>query len=221
MNEEKKISDRYAITPRTVRNWNATGAQCGVAVPWADPEGLLEWYRAQIGREPSARLKDRVAEMLAPELVEGVPVEVVPGGNIGVPAIAAACEALGLSSTLARIVDEEDRAWAEYQAAREKSYGVEAARRNWKEATEAKRAVHKTDDAVMVALKLLKGWTRGEWEPRWKALKIRLGGVQLGQDLRDELLAAKDADAWATVWDRGMERAVLEWSGDGVEMNFE
>jgi len=240
---EKEQSEKYGISVRTVRNWRAAAEAAGAPVPWGDPGELLEWYRGTLGREPNGRLLARVAELLGDgdgagedgaaagelpavgaavgsdmgsDMPQGMDCETADGGVIGgVRSLELACESLGLSSTLARIVDEEERAWEAYEAARASGRSLAEARRNWKEAVEVKRAVHKTDDAVRVAERLLQDWARGEWEARWKRLRIQLGGVKLGAELREELLAAEDEKEFSRVWDKGLERAVLMWA-EGV-----
>jgi len=138
--------------------------------------------------------------------VEGV--EGVEGAESVGAVMARVCGDVGLGVTLARVVDEERRAFEAYEAKREDA----GLREDWLDCVKVKREYSKTQDAVEAALKLLQHWVRGEWEAQWKQLRQRLGGRMLGVDARAVLMAAApDEVEWRRVWDMEMERAICEW----------
>lgn len=200
---------------RTVQNWIAKGREVGEAPPVLDPdpERLPGWYRRHYGREPVRAVKEALAAARAAAdageggemsrrarvMIDRRPVEVIEQ----------ACERLGLSLTIARLVEEDERAWAEYEEARRLGIGEEAARRRWAGVTEAKRAVQKTDDAVAVAVDLLKAWVRRELEPSETARRRALSGAMLGVEAREALQATETEEEWVRVWDAHLERALV------------
>ena len=211
MTLEKRAAGRWGVHSRTVLKWVALGEKSGEAPPLleGDPFDLLEWYRATVGREASAKLKAK-AEALRRELgladAGEVPIDLGP-----VEVIKKALARLGLSLSLARVIEEEERAHAAYEAARDAGHGVDAARRRWAEAGEMKRALQKSSDAVTVSLELLREWVLMEWEVEERAVRARLVGAVMGRDLRERLLETKGEKEWERVWDAGLERAL---SGD-------
>ena len=224
--QDSEIAKKYDMTVRTVRNWSDKGVQCGVVPPWGSPRDLIEWYRSEYGREPTSKMRKAIESCInADDDKSGADFVLAVDGEAGasvveefgsVDLIERACVSLGLASTLARIVEEEENAWQEYRTAKERKMNVATAKKDWKEATELKRSVHKTTDAVEVALKLMKDWARGEWEPGWKDLKIRLSGGNMGLLMRDAMLSEVSEAEYVAEWDKMLERVVLQWS-DGDE----
>ncbi|MGJ8677210.1 MAG: hypothetical protein ACSHX0_06815 [Akkermansiaceae bacterium] len=227
----EQLSKKYGISQRSVKNWEARGVEHGVPVPWDDPDGLLVWYRNIHGREPNRKFMAAIEALQLAEKSTVEDGESPVGGKAddsdgGAKAIEAAerlmdnqiferlCESLGLSKTLAHVVEEERICYEEYEEAKaSKSTNISLKRKNWREAAEMKRALQRSDDAVEIALKMLKQWTRGEWEPRWKKIRVQMSGNKLGVNLRDKLLAAESEADWVKVWDDGFE-AVLAECGD-------
>lgn len=194
MNDQKDFlaaATRWGAHSRTVRKWVEIGGEVGEPPPLYgdDPGDFLDWYRRQIGREPSKRLRERSEEMRREAGLldlEEVEVDLGPIAMIG-----RALERLGLSLALARVLEEEERAHESYQAARQDGRNTDAARRRWREAQEMKRGIQKTDDAVEVAEELLKEWVRKEFEPGERAVRDRLAkldgeGVDALLDCVDE-----------------------------------
>lgn len=214
---DKVLLERWGISLRTLGNWRAKGETVGEAPPLEaeDPTLVLEWYRRHYGREPGKRVKEAARAMkleageAGAETVPEVTVAEAPAELIG-----EALERLGLSRTLARLVQEEEKAYVTFQAAQEAGTGEETARRRWKDLLDAKRAVQKTDDAVMTALELLKGWVLKELEPMERERKKALEGRSLGVKAREELLATRTEQEWVRVWDRWVSEGLGMVSGE-------
>ena len=205
---DEKLMERWGVTARTLGNWRTRGEERGDVPPLAaeDPRELVEWYRAAYGKEAPAKVRAAAERMLgdrpAVELLEVV---------IDAPAVevlARALDKLGLSQTLARLVEEDERAWEELLAAREAGAGIDGAKRRWIETTELKRAAQKTEDAVQLALELCKGWIRTEWEPGERARRNALQGSALAAEDLDRLRAAGTDRELADAWDRALERGL-------------
>ena len=162
----KAICKRWGVSDQTIRNWEAKGEEVGTPPPIESPVGqdLLDWYRGAYGREPVQKLKQLVAaeqeaEQRAP--ASDVIIDIHP-----VRVIRAALERLGLSLTIARLIEEDERCWVEYKKAQEKCEPTDALRRRWGDITEEKRKTQNSKDAVAVALELFKEWIRAELEPQ-------------------------------------------------------
>lgn len=222
MSDDAGIMERWGVSSRTLQNWRVRGEEVGEAPPLAaeDPGALVEWYRRHFGREPHKKVREAAARMRAAlHTAEATPAAGRAGDGANpwrlpeAGVIAEACSRLGLSLTLARMAQEEERAWLRYEAARRAQSGdVDAARRAWKEITEAKRAAQKTEDAVQVALELFKAWVRTEWEPQERIRREALAGKKLGLQAREALLTTGTELEWVAVWDDHLDRAL-----DGAE----
>lgn len=204
---------RWQVHGRTISAWMQKGEDAGVLPPLleGDPGEFLEWYRVYIGRAPSRKVKARAEELRVElGLVDAPDVE-VDLGPVGM--IEKALIRLGMPLTLARVVEEEEKAHASYQAVIEAGRNGDAARKRWRDAAEMKRAIQKGEDCLETAVEILKEWVRKEWEPQERDLRDRISGAKLGRDARAELMETKTGKEWERVWDRWMEKA-LEGGGD-------
>ena len=206
----KELAARYAMSNRSVLNHEEKAEKVGVAVPWDFPNDLLTWYESAYGRQPSTKLRERVRDM-APRASDEAPVaEVVSTVQRDrLEVLEELSEQLGIAGTMARVVEEEERAYSAYEVAKASGLGIDAARRAWMQSTEAKRAMHKTDDAMNLAVGLLKEWVRLEWEPHQRKIREELSGARLGLDLRRELLGADEAE-WVKIWNKGIEAVLVK-----------
>lgn len=207
----KAICKRWGVSDQTLRNWEAKGREVGVPPPLHAPDGrdLLEWYRGAYGREPVKKLKDLVAAEEAnaqangwtpPVLIDAQPVRVIK----------AALERLGLSLTIARLIEEDERCWAEYKQAQKKDEPTDNLRRRWGDITEEKRKTQNSKDAVAVAVELFKEWIRAEMEPAEAERRRALSGTRMGLDAQARLRATSTDAEWARVWDEELEAALAK-----------
>lgn len=204
----KRICKRWGVSNQTVRNWQAKGEEINVPPPLDSPAGrdLLEWYRGAYGRQPVKKLMDLVvAEEAAqvPDEPAAVIIDTMP-----IRVIKAALERLGLALTHARLVEEEERCWAEYQQAQAKREPVDIIRRRWSTITEEKRKVQGSKDATTLALELFKEWMRAELEPLEVERRKRISGAALGLQAQARLRATTTDAEWARVWDEELEAAL-------------
>jgi hypothetical protein len=203
---------------KTARSWVGKSIE---AVPWRDPWKVLDWYRVAFGREPGKRVRDRVV-VLGPQAGRSVDSgKLMVENGAEVPPVENSldlremmveiCGELGNARTIARITNEERKAFDKFEATKAANLDASAERREWLDVTKIKREWVKTQDAVDVALGLLKHWARGEWEVEWKELRVKLDGRRLGMDAREVLMAvADDPVEWRRIWDMEMERAIAE-----------
>ena len=212
----KELATLYGISERSVTNYELKAAACGVAVPWDDARGLLVWYEDQHGRKPPKKLREKVAAMpgAAEEVIAVTETTEIQRDRLQV--LEELCEMFGLAGTTARVVEEEERAYERYEASKATGLGEDLARRAWLASTEAKRAIHKTDDALQLALGLLKEWVRHEWAPEWRKIRDELSGSRLGLELRRELLGADEVE-WVKVWNKGIESVLVKIETDRGE----
>lgn len=210
MDRRSRICKRWGVSWQTVCNWSAKGEEVGVPPPLESPAGrdLLEWYRGAYGREPVQKLKDLVAReddvAKLPATAEVI-IDVHP-----VRVIKAALERLGLSLTIARLVEEDERCWAEYKKAQRDGEPTDALRRRWGDITEEKRKTQNSKDAVTLAAELFREWVRAELEPREQARRKRLSGTRLGLDAEKRLRATRTDAEWSRIWDEEMEAALAD-----------
>jgi hypothetical protein len=198
----KSAAVRWGVHSKSIKAYLEKGDEVGKDPPlWAeDPEDFLEWYRIFYGREPSQKVRAR-AEVLRRDSGLSEVVEVVI--DLGpVEVIEKALERLGLSLSLARVIEEEERAHASYRAAMDAGRNADALRKRWRDAGEMKRSLQKGDEAVAAALEILKSWVLKTWEPEERAVREGLSGANLGREAREELLGAKTPKEWERIWDR-------------------
>lgn len=205
----RSICKRWGVSWQTVTNWRAKGVEVGTPPPLESPVGrdLLVWYRGAYGREPVTKLKELVAreeeaghEPAGAEVI----IDVHP-----VRVIKAALERLGLSLTIARLIEEDERCWAEYKRAQKLEEPTDALRRRWSDITEEKRKTQNSKDAVVLATELFKEWMRGELEPREAERRKNLSGVRLGLRAKGRLLGATTDAEWVRIWDEELEAALV------------
>ena len=139
------------------------------------------------------------------EVVDRVEIDLGP-----VDVIRKALERVGMDLTFSRIVEEEERAAALYEMLRERGVNTSEARRQWKEASEMKRAAQKGEDAVKVALELLREWVLKEFEPVQRELRAKLAGGKLGRQAREVLMETVTEREWERVWDKELEKVLSE-----------
>ena len=140
------------MTLRTVKNWIEKAEELGGLVPFEteNPDDLLEWYRDAFGKAPKGEIETRARELRIEaglEVVDQVEIDLGP-----IEVIKKALERVGMDLTFSRIVEEEERAAKMYEVLRVRGVSTSEARRQWKEASEMKRAAQKGDDAVQVGL---------------------------------------------------------------------
>lgn len=218
MIEEKKGKDtvervrarRWKVALRTIQNWQRKGEAIGALPPFdaEDANELIEWYRDAYGKEPKTQLKERAKELrreVGLEVVEVVEIDLGP-----IETIKLALERVGMDLTFSRIVEEEERAAAMYEVCRKQGASTSEARRQWKEASEMKRAAQKGEDAIQVARELLKEWVLKEFEPVQRRLRENLSGKELGKKARAALLETTTEKEWERVWDRELEAILAE-----------
>ena len=208
----KAICKRWGVSDQTLRNWQSKGEELGTPPPLESPVGrdLLEWYRGAYGREPVQKLKDLVeaeeqaaqasAQEAQPVIIDMPPIRV----------IRAALERLGLSLTIARLIEEDERCWAEYKEAQKKGESPDHLRRRWSDITEEKRKTQNSKDAVTLAMELLKEWMRAELEPHEAARRKAISGTRMGLDAQARLRATTTDAEWARVWDEELEAALAQ-----------
>jgi hypothetical protein len=210
----------YGIGPKTVRAWEERGGPENPP-PWTDPEKLMAWYRLHFGKAPKATVQAAADAMIAAKDAQvNAAREEVAAVAVHDKAVATSArsflESLGLAGTVARVIEDEDRLYEEYQKALKSGTDVRIrqARKEWMESTEMKRSLHKTQDAVDVAAGVFREWARREWEPRWRELRAILGGRRTGLRARDELGNAADENQWVMRWEKVIEAAIAEWEGE-------
>lgn len=207
---------RYGVSEKTVGNWEARGATEGMVVPWGDAGKMVGWYEDAFGRNAPKKLKAKCAELVEGESLKGEVGSAVAdeagasdGGRVDVMTLEGFAVLMGLGSTVARVIEEEDRAYEVYMLSQRTQEGVAVARKNWISATEAKRALSKSEDTVELAAAVLKEWVRMEWDVRWREIKNNLGAAVMGAAVRDELDLEVDAVVWDRVWGKELERVLL------------
>ena len=212
------IWGRWGVSERTAKNWTDRAGETGRDCPAlaADPEEFLAWYREVMGREPSKKILARARELreAAGQAAEVGEVEI---DRAPVAMIEAALERLGLARSLGRIIEEEEMAATAYEAARREGLSLEAPRRRWQSALEIKRQAQKNDDAVEVALDLLKEWVKTTWEPGERARRAALSGKELGRGARLALLATDTEAEWESAWDKAVDGALKDVERKAVE----
>jgi hypothetical protein len=199
---------RWEVHSKTVAGWLEIGAEVGEGPPvfGGDPDLFLEWYRVHVGREASVRIKTRAGELRRElGMVEEPEAEVDLGP---VELIERALQRLGLSLTLARVIEEEERAHANYRAKMEAGKNADAERKRWRDAGEMKRSLQKNEECVEVAFELLRDWVRKDWEPNQREIRKRLEGSEIGRGARSELMECKTEKEWERVWDRWICKAL-------------
>jgi len=229
------VAGRYGISEKSVANWIEKGV-----------EAMRVWYEEAYGRQMPKKVRDRVREMaedIAVNMLQGKDlfgeaVDAVDSGAVesddsgGVDDELAEgdeksekswnlekfAEMLGLSTTVARVVIDEEWAHKEYLSARNRGEGVTAARKNWREATEAKRTIQKTDDAVDLAVAVLKEWVKRDWEETWINVKKGISAKTMGAEMREflsdrELVqewSDEDVKAYDDAWGKEIDRVLLD-----------
>ncbi len=213
LERRKQICRRWKVSAQTVMNWERRGEEIQIPPPLDSPEGndLLVWYRGAYGREPVQKLRDLVKkEEEASYEPAGAEVIIDP---MPIRVIKSALERLGLSRTIARLVEEDERCWAEYQRAKSREEPTDALRRRWTTITEEKRKTQGSKDAVAVATELFREWCRAELEPVEAERRKKLRGANLGLAAQARLRATTTDGEWVRVWDEELE-AVL--AGDEI-----
>ena len=214
---DKRMVSRWGVSDRTLLNWRkaakAAGAPCPVETE--NPDVFFEWYRAVIGREPSAKLKEagrrimrqtgQGVELAVETEIEKAPIEVIEK----------ALARLGKSVGLARAIAEEERAFQVYEDARTNGVDTTTARKSWSDAIAMNREAKKEKDAVEVALELLKEVMRREVEPLERERRKRL--MDAGAEARERLLAVTSAVDFEREWKRVIEEALVPPEGGEVE----
>lgn len=204
----KRAAIRWEVHSRTIKGWIEKGDQANDPPPLlgGDPGEFLNWYRVHIGRAPSSKVLDR-ADVLRRELgLADAPEVQIDLGPVEL--IERALARLGMPLTLARVVEEEEKAHASYLEVTAQGRNADSARKRWRDAAEMKRASQKGEDCLAVAVEILKEWVRKEWEPKEKAIREGLSGVKLGRSARTELMETKTSKEWERVWDRWIEKAL-------------
>ena len=209
-NQERLWARRWGVTLRTVKNWIQKGEDLGGSVPFEteNPNDLLEWYRDAFGKAPKGEIETRARELRVEaglEVVDQVEIDLGP-----VEVIKKALERVGMDLTFSRIVEEEERAAKMYEVLRVRGVNTSEARRQWKEASEMKRAAQKGDDAVQVARELLREWVLREFEPVQRDLRKKISGSVLGLQSRPGLMETVTDKEWARVWDKELEKVLSE-----------
>lgn len=214
---DERMARRWGVSHRTILNWRVAAEKAEVPCPMdaTNPDDFLEWYRAVIGREPAEKLKEAAARITA-ETGEGTEVRTATEiDRAPMDLIEKTLERLGRSRTLARAMAEEEMAATLYEQGREEglsSGALAGLRKNWADAAAMVRDAKKGDDAVEVALELLKEVMRREWEPRERERRKRLSGKELGIQARERLLAVQSVVEWEREWDRVIELGLREES---------
>ncbi len=209
-NQERLWARRWGVTLRTVKNWIEKAGELGGLVPFEteNPNDLLEWYRDAFGKAPKGEIETRARELRIEaglEVVDQVEIDLGP-----IEVIKKALERVGMDLTFSRIVEEEERAAKMYEVLRVRGVSTSEARRQWKEASEMKRAAQKGDDAVQVARELLREWVLKEFEPVQRDLRKKISGSVLGVQARQGLLETVSDKEWERVWDKELEKVLSE-----------
>jgi len=209
-NQERLWARRWGVTLRTVKNWIQKAEELGGLVPFEtdNPNDLLEWYRAGFGKAPKGEIEARARELRIEaglEVVDQVEIDLGP-----IEVIKKALERVGMDLTFSRIVEEEERAAKMYEVLRVRGVSTSEARRQWKEASEMKRAAQKGDDAVQVARELLREWVLKDFEPVQRDLRKKISGSVLGVQARQGLLETVTDKEWERVWDKELEKVLSE-----------
>lgn len=208
---DERMARRWGVSHRTILNWRVAAEEAGEPCPMDsdNPDDFLEWYRVTIGREPSKKLKEAAVRITA-ETGEGVEVKSATEiDRAPVEVIESALALLGKSRTLARVIAEEETAAKLYEEARDEgvtSAGLSSLRKAWGEAVAMSRDAKKGEDAVEVALELLKEMMRREMEPRERARRKAL--VEAGVSAREKLLETNSAVEFEREWKRVVENAL-------------
>jgi hypothetical protein len=171
-----------------------------------NPNDLVEWYRVAFGKAPKGEIEARARELrieMGLEVVDQVEIDLGP-----IEVIKKALERVGMDLTFSRIVEEEERAAKMYEVLRVRGVSTSEARRQWKEASEMKRAAQKGDDAVQVARELLREWVLKEFEPVQRDLRKKISGSVLGVQARQGLLETVTDKEWERVWDKELEKVL-------------
>lgn len=207
---DERMASRWGVSDRTVLNWRKAGEKQGAPCPMdtENPDVFFEWYRAVMRREPSEKLF-KAGKRIAEEAGEGVEIKTaVELDRAPIDVIENALKLLGLSGTLARAIEEEEFSSRAYARSREEGMASPTLRKNWAEAAAMAAAARKQEDAVKVALELLKEWVRREMEPEERKRREALKGEKAGREMREELLETKSLIEWERVWDKGVDRAL-------------
>ena len=207
-NQERLWARRWGVTLRTIKNWIEKAEEIGDVVPFEteNPDDLLEWYRDAFGKSPKGEIETRARELRIEaglEVVDQVEIDLGP-----IEVIKKALERVGMDLTFSRIVEEEERAAKMYEVLRVRGVSTSEARRQWKEASEMKRAAQKGDDAVQVARELLREWVLKEFEPVQRDLRKKISGSVLGVQARQGLLETVSDKEWERVWDKELEKVL-------------
>jgi hypothetical protein len=168
----------------------------GSPPPLEDPPALLDWYRLHYGREPNKKILAAARAMQEEEEgllggEGGLDFEAEPIDRAPLALIQQALALLGLSQNIARLAEETEQAWANYQAATRGGEGnADVLRKRWRDMAEDLRTHQKSADAVALALELLKEWVRSDWEERSqrirRALNAAFGAEEVAKVLADE-----------------------------------
>lgn len=175
---DERMARRWSVSDRTLLNWRKAAADAGGVCPVdaKDPNEFLEWYKGVMGREPSRKLKEAAAritreteevEIPAAVVIDRAPLEVI--GN--------ALDMLSKSRTLERALAEEEIAskiYEEKRGAGATQAELSMLRKRWSDAVSMVREARKGDDAVEVAVELLKEVMRREMEPKERARRKAL-----------------------------------------------
>jgi hypothetical protein len=209
-NQERLWARRWGVTLRTVKNWIEKAQELGGLVPFEseNPNDLVEWYRVAFGKAPKGEIEARARELrieMGLEVVDQVEIDLGP-----IEVIKKALERVGMDLTFSRIVEEEERAAKMYEVLRVRGVSTSEARRQWKEASEMKRAAQKGDDAVQVARELLREWVLKEFEPVQRDLRKKISGSVLGVQARQGLIETVTDKEWERVWDKELEKVLSE-----------
>ncbi len=210
--KDQRMARRWGVTQKTVFNWRKAAGVAGVECPMdsENPDDFLEWYRATIGRDPSAKLKT-AARRIMRETGQGVELLTeVEINRAPIEVLERVLEMLGKGATLARVLEEEETAGAIYQAARKEGQASAVLRKNWSDAAAMAQSARKGEDAVLAAVEILKELMRREIEPAERLRRQALSGGEIGAEMRAELMAATTSIEWEKIWDKGIEKALRD-----------
>lgn len=216
---DERMARRWEVSHRTILNWRKAAEEAGGSCPMdaEDPGEFLEWYLAVMGRNPSAKLKEAAAritreageglEIPAAVEIDRAPVEVIGG----------ALDMLSKSRTLERALAEEEIAskiYEEKRAAGATQAELSMLRKRWSDAVAMVREAKKGDDAVEVALELLKEMMRREMEPGERKRRKALDDA--GVMARERLMETTSAVEWEREWKRVIEGALASVKEEGL-----
>jgi hypothetical protein len=209
---DERLASRWGVSGKTILNWRRAGVEAGADCPAGaqNPDEFLSWYRAVMGREPARKILERAARLSA-ESGEGVETSrEVEFDKVPFEILEALLSKLGKSGSLARVLEEEERAFKIYERARDEGAALDRVRKSWADAQGMTRAIKKEDDCVGAAVEVVREVMRRELEPGERERRVALSGREMGAAAREELRATSSTVEWERVWDKFLERALKE-----------